>query len=151
MGRRLCLRGTWTVSVLVAVLWLTRGTPVPAQDAPQGDAASDNLIMQAAAATTWTDGATNVLVLEGPGTTLELDRTKMTADGAVVWLAPVKGSLLGEQQAQIALVGNAMIDQQGQVQRSGDRLFVTATVRGVIRVTADRRSVTRSENTELYQ
>lgn len=145
------MRGSWTASVLVAVLWLAGGTPVPAQDAPLGDSASDNLIMQASAATTWTDGATNVLVLEGPGTTLELDRTRMTADGAVVWLSPVKGSLLGEQQAQIALVGNAAIDQQGQVQRSGDRLFVTAAVRGVVRVTADRRSVTRSEDTELYK
>jgi lipopolysaccharide export system protein LptA len=75
----------------------------------------------------------------------------MTADGAVVWLTPVRGALLEEQSAQIALVGNAVIDQQGQVQRSGDRLLVTATVRGVIRVTADRRNLGRSEQAPLYQ
>lgn len=150
------MRAAWTVSVLVAVVCLAAGGRCDAQDAAAaggaalGDSANDNLIMYARGATTWTDGGTNVLVLEGPAT-LELDRTRMTADGAVVWLKPVKGSLLGEQQAQIALVGNAGIDQQGQVQRSGDRLMVTATIRGVIRVTADRRSLAKAENTELYQ
>ena len=116
----------------------------------QGDANSDNLIMSGQRATTWVDEATNVVMLEGP-VKIELDRTKMTADQAVVWLTPTKGSPLQEQQAEIALVGNITVDQQGQVQQSGDRLLVRAMVRGVIRVTANQRSVGNAQNSELYQ
>jgi hypothetical protein len=43
------------------------------------------------------------------------------------------------------------VDQQGQIQRGGDRLLVTAVVRGVIRVTANQRMVGKAENSELYQ
>src|SRR4051794_40346088 len=114
---------------------------------------SDNLIIKADRATTWLDPqnrGTNIVQLEG-NVTIELDRTRMTADRAVVWLAPTKGSLLEEHDAQVALIGNATLDQQNQVQRSGDRLFVTATVRGVVRVTADKRDVGNQENSELYQ
>jgi hypothetical protein len=119
-----------------------------------GDVANDNLIMQATRATTWTDEGTNVVMLEsaaGQQVALDVDRTRMTADRAVVWLSPVKGSLLQEQEAQIALLGNYTLDQQGQVRQSGDRLLVTATVRGVIRVTAAERAVGRQDNAEFYQ
>jgi lipopolysaccharide export system protein LptA len=116
----------------------------------QGDSANDNLIVHAAKATTWVDGPTNVVMLDGP-VTVELDRTKLTADRAVIWLTPAKGALLQEQDAEIALVGNAGVDQQGQIQRTGDRLYVTAVVRGVIRVTANERADGRADTSELYQ
>jgi lipopolysaccharide assembly outer membrane protein LptD (OstA) len=115
-----------------------------------GDPENDNLVMNAAKATTWVDGSTNVVMLEGP-VKIDLDRTKMVADKAVVWIAPLKGGLLEEQRAEIALLGNVTVDQQGQVQRSGDRLLVTAVVRGVIRVTANQRNVGKAEQSELYQ
>jgi lipopolysaccharide assembly outer membrane protein LptD (OstA) len=145
------LRWTWFASVaVVLVLGSARcwGQASPGNDL--GDPENDNLIMKASSARTWADGATNVVMLEGP-VRIDLDRTKMTADRAVVWIAPLKGGLLEEQRAEIALLGNVTVDQQGQVQRSGDRLLVTATVRGVIRVTAGRREVGKAEQSELYQ
>jgi len=141
------VRRTWIFSYLGAMLlgvvhcW---GQPV------QGDAASDNLIMNGQRATTWVDGAANVVMLEGP-VKIELDRTKMTADQAVIWLTPSKNSQLQDQEAEIALVGNFNIDQQGQIQQSGDRLLVRAVVRGVIRVTAGQRRVGSAQESELYQ
>ncbi len=147
------MRRTWFVSFLAVVLLGVahcRGQAAAGGFGALGDSQNDNLIMTAERATTWVDGAANIVMLEGP-VTIELDRTKMTADRAVVWLSPMKGALLEEQQAEIALVGNVNVDQQGQVQRSGDRLFVTAVVRGVIRVTANQRAVGKAENSELYQ
>jgi lipopolysaccharide assembly outer membrane protein LptD (OstA) len=139
------------VSLVVAVVTMVGAARCLGQ-AVEGGAVNDNLIINADRATTWVDEGTNVVMLEGPGVSIELDRTKMTADRAVVWLSPAKGGLLQEQDAQIALLGNVNVDQQGQVQQSGDRLLVRATVRGVIRVTANDRRVGRAaENSELYQ
>jgi lipopolysaccharide assembly outer membrane protein LptD (OstA) len=115
-----------------------------------GDPTSDNLIMTAQKATTWVDGASNVVMLEGP-VKIQLDRTSMTADQAVIWLTPAKGSQLQTQEAQIALIGNITLDQQGQVKQSGDRLLVTGNVRGVIRITAQQRAIGSAENTDLYK
>ncbi|MDB5319450.1 MAG: hypothetical protein JWN40_1081 [Phycisphaerales bacterium] len=148
------MRRTWFVSFLAVIVFIgvvhCRGQNGPAARVGLGDAESDNLIMTAERATTWVDGGRNVVMLEGP-VKIELDRTTMTAEKAVVWLSPVKGGLLQEQQAEIALLGNVNVDQQGQVQRGGDRLLVTAVVRGVIRVTANQRVVGKAENSELYQ
>ncbi|HEY7115492.1 MAG TPA: hypothetical protein VH475_02840 [Tepidisphaeraceae bacterium] len=135
------------VIVLLAVAGAAR---FAGGQAVEGNPVNDNLIMQAPAATTWSEVGANVVMLEG-GVSIELDRTKMSADRAVVWIAPQKGAVLEEQEAQIALLGNASIDQQGQIQRTGDRLFVTATVRGVVRVTANQRKVSNGQNSELYQ
>lgn len=115
-----------------------------------GDPTNDNLLMTAQKATTWVDGMSNVVMLQGP-VKIDLDRTKMTADQAVIWLTPTKGSQLQDQEAQIALIGNISLNQQGQITQSGDRLFVRATVRGVIRVTAASRVVGSADNSELYK
>jgi len=139
----------WIVSCVAIVMAL--GATHCFGQVAQGDSENDNLLMKGETATTWVDGTTNVVMLDGPGVSIDLDRTHMTADRAVLWLTPMKGALLQERTAEIALVGNATIDQQGQVQRSGDRLFVTAVVRGVIRVTATQRQVTNGQNSELYQ
>jgi lipopolysaccharide export system protein LptA len=121
--------------------------------AGQGQNAGENLIITAQKATTWVDPANaqiNIVQLEA-GVTIALDRTKMTTDSAVIWLAPVKGGLLEQQAAQIALLGNAVIEQPGQLRREGDRLFVTVNVRGAIRVTAENRLVGNASETEIYK
>lgn len=121
--------------------------------APAIESASDNLVARAKRATTWVDAtnpATNVVQLEG-GVRLELDRTTLSADQVVVWLTPVKGAVLEDTEATIALIGNATLEQPGQLARSGDRLLVTATVRGMIRVTADERKVGNLEAGDLYK
>jgi lipopolysaccharide assembly outer membrane protein LptD (OstA) len=121
--------------------------------APAGAGTGENLIIITKKATTWVDQANaqvNIVQLEG-GVTIELDRTKMSADSAVVWLTPIKGGLLEQQAAQVALLGNAVIEQPGQARREGDRLFVTANVRGAIRVTAEDRVVGNAQETEIYK
>ncbi len=115
--------------------------------------ATDNLLISAAKASTWVDSlntASNVVQLDG-GVKIQLDRTTLTADQAVIWLTPVKTGVLEDTEAQIALVGNAVLDQQGQFARSGDRLFITATVHGAVRVTADDRKVGNLEGSDLYK
>ena len=129
--------------------------PVGGGAARQDPAAhsADNLVITAQKASTWVDpndAQINIVQLEG-GATIELDRTRMKADAAVIWLTPVKGALLEQQAAQIALIGNAVIEQPGQARREGDRLFVTANVRGAIRVTAQERIVGNAEGTDVYK
>jgi hypothetical protein len=125
----------------------------PAPPAVREGPVSDNLLITAAKATTWVDPAdaqVNIVQLEG-GVTIELDKTRITADGAVVWLKPVKGALLEEQAAEISLLGNASIDQPGQAKREGDRLFATANIRGTVRVTAQERIVGAADESDLYK
>jgi len=130
-----------------------RGEEARPQAAPAIESAADNLLVTAKTATTWVDSAnsqTNILQLEG-GIKIELDRTTLSADGAVVWLTPTKGAVLEDVEATIALIGNATLEQPGQLARSGDRLLVTATVRGTVRVTADQRKVGAAEGSDLYK
>src|SRR5260221_11852405 len=90
LGRSLWVHKRWFVScVAIMVLGAMRCSGQTAQ----GDSENDNLLMSAETATTWVDGAVNVVMLDGP-VTLDLDRTKMTADRAVGWLAPKEGAVL---------------------------------------------------------
>ena len=71
------MRWTWFASVVVLLVLGTArcwGQASPANDL--GDSENDNLIMNASKARTWADGATNVVMLEGP-VRIDLDRTKM--------------------------------------------------------------------------
>ncbi len=135
------------VCLILLSLFVTLHTR--AQPASVDSNTADNLIIHADQASTWADGQTNIVQLE-TGVTIELDKVKLTADKAVIWLIPTKGAIFEEQQAQIALIGNAVIDQPGQGQRSGERLLVTATVRGAVRVTANQRSVKNLDQSETY-
>ena len=54
----------------------------------QYQAPSEKLQLTAKAASTWSDGATDVVQLDGPAT-IELDRAVLSAQNAVVWITPV--------------------------------------------------------------
>ncbi|MGH7213195.1 MAG: LPS assembly protein LptD [Tepidisphaeraceae bacterium] len=110
---------------------------------------SETLLINADRASTWTQGATSVILLRGP-VTIEMDETTLSAQSAVVWLTPVPGALVDQQQAQIALVGKAALRER-DVRREADRLFVSATVRGTIRITAEDRFARDESSSELYQ
>jgi len=105
-------------------------------------------MISANSASTWTTGPTSVLQLSGP-VTIDLDNASLTADEAVVWLTPVPGEILNNQHAQIALIGHAKI-RQGDVVRESPRLFVTATVRGTIRITAEERLARDLHDSDLF-
>lgn len=141
------MRRNW-IQTFICIVIVGVGSSTSGQEG-----ASDHLIIRAKTATTWVQPGTthtNIVQLEGP-LSIDLDRTRMVADHAVLWLTPVKGTLLEEEEAAIALLGNVRVDQQGQVQQEGERLYVTATVRGLVRMTVDQRRVGSQENGEVYQ
>jgi lipopolysaccharide assembly outer membrane protein LptD (OstA) len=130
----------------VALLALLLALPCAAQN----ETPADNLLITASKAATWNDGPTNVLQLEGP-VSIDLDRTRLTADNAVLWITPARDAVLGEQRCEIALIGQASLTQAEGVTRTGETLFVTAAVRGTIRVTANDRVVRNRSDSDLYK
>jgi hypothetical protein len=105
----------------------------PAQTPP----VIETLSASATTAYTWRDGDTSVMHLEGPAV-LQLDDVTMSADAVVVWVKSVPGEVFERRQLEVALLGHAQL-RQGEVTRSGDRLFVTAVVRGPVRLSAQQR------------
>src|SRR5207249_11616731 len=93
-------------------------------------------------------GQPNDIPLEGP-LTLRVDRATMHADLAVIWLTPARGVPIDQQRAEISLIGNATLEQD-HVRRSDDQLFVTAAVRGTIRITAGQRLARDLTQSDLY-
>jgi hypothetical protein len=120
-----------------------------AQVGAQNDAPSDFFRLTADAIDTFTESGQQVVHVPGR-VTIETDRAKFTADSAVIWFVPVEGSALKRQRAEIALVGNARIEQ-GQVVRSGDRLLVSSVIGGPIRLTVENRRVSEPLQTDLYK
>ncbi|MDP9172919.1 MAG: LPS assembly protein LptD [Planctomycetota bacterium] len=111
---------------------------------------SEKLLITAKTADTWVDGQNNIVQLRGP-VSIEMDDETLTADDAVIWLTPVPGGLLQEQEARIALIGNAVLTaRDNHVTRSGPRLLVSSTLRGTIQLTADRNARDRS-GSNLYR
>ena len=120
-----------------------------ARAAAQFQPPTEKLNIRTDAAFTWSDGSTNVVQLQGP-VTIQTDQATLQAQQAVIWLTPIPGTILEQQRAEVALVGAARV-QQGNVTRSGDRLFVTFPVRGTIRITAEQRLAQDQSDSELYQ
>ena len=128
---------------LVALLWLA----LPA--AAQHQAPSEKLLISARSAFTWSKGGTDVLQLQGP-VSITLDRATLTANDAIVWLTPAPEGASGEQHAEFALLGDAVLKQDVGT-RSGDRLLVTAQVLGDVRITAEQRVARDMSDTPLYR
>ncbi len=129
--------------VLIALLW----PAVPARGQYQPPAQS--LAIQAPHADTWTQGATQIVLLDG-GVTLEIDDAKLSARTAVVWITPVPGVALDTQRVEVALIDDARLIQ-GAVRREGPVLYVTATLAGAVRLIADDRRGRDSGGSATYQ
>lgn len=100
-------------------------------------------------ATTWLDDGTSVVAFESP-VEITLDGVKMSASSAVMWISPAPGIVPDLQVAEFALLGDAVLEQ-GEARRTGDRLFVTARVRGPIQMQTPKR-ITRNQSADaLYQ
>lgn len=133
------------IGLVVLALWFT--LLWPARNACAD--ASQSLIITANAASTWSDARGNIVQLDGP-VTITLDRAKLTANNAVIWLEESQGGQPGEEFATIALLGNARIEQPS-LSRSGGRLIATARINGPIRITAESRLARDMSASQTYQ
>jgi hypothetical protein len=112
---------------------------------------SEKFLVDCTSATTWTEGNTNILEVQGP-VSITMDNLNLRADRAVVWLSPQPDALLGEQQADIVLIGHAELSsEENHVTRSGPRLLVSAVVRGLLRITAESRDSMDDSGSDLYR
>lgn len=115
----------------------------------QVDAPSDFLQIDTDTAETWNDGTTQFIVVPTP-VVIKTDRATFSAKSAVIWFSRVDRSVLNRQRAEIALIGDAKIEQ-GPIVRSGDRLFGATIVGGPVRLTVENRRVVDSRESELYK
>jgi hypothetical protein len=134
--------------VLLAAVVAVAAQSVPRAAMAQAEGPADHLTIRAQSAATWGEGSANVIQLSGP-VVIEMDRTRMVADGAVVWLTPLRGSVIEQRRAEIVLLGNARVEMD-EVSRSGEVLQVTGTVRGAVRVTSEERVGRDLSGSEFY-
>lgn len=115
----------------------------------QTETPADYLLISAHQAATWAEADTNVVQLTGP-VEIKLDHTRMFADQAVIWLTPIRGTMIERERAEISLIGHARV-QQDDITRSGELLQVSGTVRGSVRITADERVGRDLSTSEAYR
>ena len=99
-------------------------------------------------AATWQDSNASVATFNGP-VRIQLDEATMSADGAVVWITDAPGIVPDIRFVEIALIGNATLEHS-TAKRSGDRLFVSARVRGTVRMDASQRLTRDASADHLY-
>lgn len=105
--------------------------------------------MSAQSATTWRVADTDIILLEGP-VSIEFERATLSARQAVLWLSPEGGHEPGRMKAQIVLIGNGRVVQDGAV-RSGERMLVNASVAGRVRLTAAQRAEKDLSGSDLFK
>ena len=132
--------------IVILLLTALFASPVYCQSLPVGN----QLILGGKSAATWTQGPTTIVQIEGP-VHIEIDRIKMSARRAVAWLAPVSERNLDIQSLQVALIGDAKVEQESST-RTGDNLFATAFVRGGgIKIVADVREPKDLSDSDLFR
>ena len=128
---------------------LVVGTCVPAARAQyQGPAQS--LVVNGSRLHTWTDDDANVAMVEGP-VTIELDKNRMSAQNAVIWVTPIRGGPIEQERVEIALIGDASLSQPNGVTRSGPTLYVDSRLSGTFKVNAKERLGGDRSDSDLYQ
>lgn len=113
------------------------------------EAPTDFLQINSDTADTWNDGTTQFIVVPTP-VVIKTDRATFSAKSAVIWFSRVEQSVLNRQRAEIALIGDAKIEQ-GAIVRTGDRLFGSTIVGGPVRLTVENRHVVDSRESDLYK
>ncbi len=140
---------TVAASIAVGLAVLTPAPAIAQLSTPDLAPAGDSMRMNARSATTWMQSGVSVVQLEG-GVTVAVDDVLLSADDAVVWIAPSDSAVLSRQEVTIALIGNARLTR-GTVERSGAMLLVTAEVREDIAITAASRVSRDASTSPLYQ
>ncbi|HEX4053559.1 MAG TPA: LPS assembly protein LptD [Tepidisphaeraceae bacterium] len=111
---------------------------------------SEKLLIRASSVTNWAAGSVNILQLQGPVSVVTDDVT-CSAKQAVIWLTPVPGALLHEQQVDIVLIGDATLAASvNHLTRSGPRLLVNTIVRGTVQLSASSESAKDLSQSPLY-
>lgn len=116
----------------------------------QYESPADVLTISAGSAQTWVEGDANAVVLDG-GVKLTLDQNEMTARQAVVWISQLPRSQANLQRVEVALIGDAVLRQPGDIVRSGPRLFIDAKLRGPVRLETERRIGGDATETDTYK
>lgn len=122
--------------------------------------AGELMVMSAPEVVTWdvddpgsVGGTASVVQLGRVGgggiATIRIDGTVMQASAAVVWISASPQAVLDQQFVRVSLLGDAVIMQDG-VTRSGPNLFVTALVRGSIRVQTGVRAARNEGDGQTY-
>ncbi len=114
----------------------------------QAQSPSELLAISADNATTWVDNDTNIIQATG-NVTITTDDATLSADNAVIWLSPMPNGLIGEQYAEVSLIGNAKI-VHSQATRTNDSLYSTEVIRGRITLYGER-AAHDSSDTDLYR
>jgi lipopolysaccharide export system protein LptA len=114
----------------------------------QAQAPSDTLAINGDGATTWNDGQTSIIQVQGH-VVITTDDATFSADNAVIWIGPKPNAVLDEQLAEISLVGNAKI-VNGQATRTNEELYATEEIRGHITFFGERMTHD-SSNTDVYK
>ncbi len=133
---------------LVAALMLCCTSVVADSTSQPSALPADSLLAKCGGSQVWEQDAVNVAELFGP-VSIELDHTNMSADNAVIWINPNPGGPADSHRVQIALIGNARL-QQRDVLRLDRRLLVNAVVTGKIELVGDR-TVGNDEKSALYE
>ncbi len=131
----------------LAALMVLAGLPAIAS--AQSDSPSEFFQINADTAETWSDDGSQILVITTP-VRITTERATYSAKQAVIWFSKVDGSVLNRQRAEIALIGEAKIEQ-GSITRSGDRLFASSVVGGPIRLTVENKKVVDPAQSDLYK
>ena len=133
--------------MLLSLLLATRPSLVFGQMQPP----VDYLHISGADARTWTQGTTQIVLVHGP-VNIDLESVHASATSAIIWLTPTSDGVVQQQEAQVALIGSAVVTQDN-MQRSGPSLFLDAIVRGDIRLAAppDKRLDLDLSSSPLYQ
>jgi lipopolysaccharide export system protein LptA len=114
----------------------------------QAQGPSDTLAISGDNATNWIDGDTSIIQVQGH-VTITTDDATLSADNAVIWIHPYPGAVIGEQLAEIALLGNAKI-VHGQATRTNESLYATQEIRGRITFYGER-IAHDSSDTDIYK
>jgi hypothetical protein len=111
---------------------------------------SEKLLISASSATTWADGPTNILQLEGP-VSIVTDDVTCSAKQAVIWLSPSPGGLLQEQHVDIVLIGDATLRApDNHLTRTGPRLLVSLIARGTIQLSSPSKIAQDLSQSKLF-
>ena len=114
----------------------------------QAEGPSDTLAINGDNATNWIAGDTSIIEVVGH-VTITTDDATFSADNAVIWLAPMPNAIIGEQMAEVALLGNAKV-VHGQATRTSENLYVTEEIRGRITFYGER-IAHDSSDTDIYK
>jgi hypothetical protein len=120
--------------ILGLILVLLCSLPAAAAE-PSAALPPDSLVMTAARSIVWNSGNTSIVELQGP-VKIELDRARMSADNAVVWMTPDSNGQA--QTVEIALLGKVELRQEGVIRFDRKLLVSPVQVTGSIRLIGER-------------